>query len=250
MVSIATLPNELLLDIAERLNPQDQISLGQTSRAMQTFVQTHEHTLVNTTFQHYCTRLRNQIQSFDLSKLHLITAFRQFATAHSTILPLPTKRMLARQFADLWLRSNPSIKRWSARQLKSFVWITVPTWYEHYSRVPHERDDQDAFQWADHELPFWPHDKNFARSKAKYIPLSKELVKHLDLPAFPREDCMMYACRDDAVFRLNRAADAWTKADRVPGRHTFLDTEILHLIRILPATLYAFEKSAEDETEV
>ncbi|KAK4891801.1 hypothetical protein LTR27_009653 [Elasticomyces elasticus] len=250
MASIATLPNELLLDIAERLDPQDQISLGQTSKAMQTFVQTHEHALVNTTFQHYYTRLRKQIQGFNLSKLHLITALRQFATAHSKILPLPTKRMLARQFADLWLRSNPSIERWSARQLKSFVWITVPTWYERYSRVPHERDDQDAFKWADHELPFWPNDKNFARSKAKYIPLSKELVKHLDLPAFPREDCMMYACCDDAAFRLNRAADAWTKADRVPGRHTFLDAEILPLIRILPATLYAFEKSAEDETEV
>ncbi|KAK5688984.1 hypothetical protein LTS10_000964 [Elasticomyces elasticus] len=231
---LLTLPNELLLDIAQRLNNQDLTELSRTSRELRRFVHTHENVLIKT------DRICKQVKAFDLSGLDVVPALYQFAAAHSGISPVPSEWVLSRLFANLWQQCNPTITPWPFVALDVMARLSMP------SEQKYINGSWKAVRDAKSRLPFWSEEVMFDQYLwTTYTPLPKVTIKCLELPILSLDSGMIYVFRESEG--LNRLREvAWTKLPRrkvLQYSRFFVKVKFLELVRIVPAELFPFGES-------
>ncbi|KAK5746456.1 hypothetical protein LTR17_000836 [Elasticomyces elasticus] len=235
------LPNELLLDIAERLNNQDLWELSRTSRKLRSFVHTHEDVLINT------DRICKQVEALDLSGLDIVPALYQFAAAHGGISPVPSEGVLSLFFATLWQQCNQANTRWTAEDLDTIAWLSMPYEKEYLSRAWRtEPAHAKAVRDAKSCVPFWPKEVVFDKYLwTTYTPLPKVTIKCLQLPILPLDSSMIYVFRESkGLQRLKEVAQTRSPRWKVLRySRFFVKAKFVELVRILPAELFPFEES-------
>ncbi|KAK5728194.1 hypothetical protein LTR17_012099 [Elasticomyces elasticus] len=238
---LLTLPNELLLDIAERLDNQDLTELSRTSRKLRSFVHAHEDVLITT------DRICKQVKAFDLSSLDIVPALYQFVAAHGGISLVPRQGVLSRFFATLWQKCNQANTRWSAEELETMAWISMPSEKQYLNgswrtEPAHEKAIRDAKS----SVPFWPEDDVFENSfGTAYTPLPKVTIKCLQLPLLSQDSGMIYVFREsEGLKRLKEVARTRSPKRKVLRySRFFVKVKFMELVRILPAELFPFGES-------
>ncbi|KAK5768913.1 hypothetical protein LTS12_000973, partial [Elasticomyces elasticus] len=232
---LAALPNELLLEVATKLNISDLFNLSRTSHRFHTFVLHYEQQLSRPHFQREHLRICQEPEQLEFGGLSVAEALRKYSAVEVEFSgDRITEDFVVPCFAGLYQWANPIT---SAHLDLAFIARAsfryqgmAPTYQPWTRRAAREVGVAAKVQ------PFWPASMISSDRVDEFIGLSSGQGDFLDLPALGLWSGMAYACCGKQAHEVLREARRKVANGRhvAGGAYTFEQAKLLELIRVLP----------------
>ncbi|KAK5715415.1 hypothetical protein LTR15_010059 [Elasticomyces elasticus] len=230
---LAALANDLLLEVATKLNIFDSLNLSRTSHRLHTFVLRYEQQLSRPHFQREHLRICQEPRQLDFSGLSVTEALRGYSAVEVKFSGNRVNEdLITRCFASFYKWANPIT---SAYLDLSFI-VRASFRYQGMapSYSPRTREAAREVGIAAKRTPFWPAGMESSNRDMQFVGLSGGKAQYLDLPALGLLTGMTYACCSKQTYEVlarRKVADGGKVAG---GADTFERAKLLELIRVLP----------------
>ncbi|KAK3625217.1 hypothetical protein LTR56_020574 [Elasticomyces elasticus] len=232
---LAALPNELLLEVATKLNISDLFNLGRTSHQLHTFILHYEQHLSRPHFQREHFRICQEPRQLDFKGLSVAEALRRYSAAE---VKFSGNRLnedfISRCFAGFYKWANPIT---STHLDLSFI-VQASFRYQGMAPAYSRRTRKAAREVgvAAKAQPFWPASIKSSDPDMEFVGLSGGEAKFLGLPYLGRWGGMTYACCSEQAYEVfSQARRKVANGGNVGGGDcTFEQAKSLELIRVLP----------------